>query len=347
VNTCWGLVCDELGHARSGGRAWATPSLEVRSVQATRIGVDQHHDHREIGQVIHLERGRGGLWAVAEIDDTVKASVSVRVAGELVDVPHDLFWSPERRGAGELGGIVFDWLSVTPWPARVAPRPLVFREGDAHLAASRSTDPFERDLLKRASEAKLTRHGHPIVVHDQTPRPALTPYGLDTRATPPIEIRSAPEPVDVSISERLIELIVMPYETPALVHHKGRMIEEICSVGAFDGIERQTNRVRVNRDHERQRTVGRAVRFYPRDPQGLLAHVRIARTPLGDETLALASDGCLDASAGFGVEPDGERWEARDRRRLTRLFLDHIALTPDPAYVDANVLAVRGSLAAR
>jgi hypothetical protein len=34
-------------------------------------------------------------------------------------------------------------------------------------------------------------------------------------------------------------------------------------------------------------------------------------------------------------------WETKERRRLNHLYLDHIALTPDPAYEGARVLAVR------
>ena len=56
----------------------------------------------------------------------------------------------------------------------------------------------------------------------------------------------------------------------------------------------------------------------------------------------MADDGLLEASVGFAVLPGGERWlEGRSRRRLERLFLDHIAMVPEGAY-DAQVLAVRG-----
>jgi hypothetical protein len=102
----------------------------------------------------------------------------------------------------------------------------------------------------------------------------------------------------------------------------------------------------VNRDHDESRTCGRAVRFDPDNDAGLIAEGRIARTALGDEKLALAEDDCVDGSAGFRVEPRGARWETRDRRRLTRLWLRHIAMTPDRAYVDARVLAVRSATTA-
>lgn len=154
----------------------------------------------------------------------------------------------------------------------------------------------------------------------------------------------ASEVVGVSFPQRTVELIVIPYETETLVPHptENRMITEVISRGAFDGIERRANRVRVNRDHDLQRTVGRAFAFHTSRNEGLVAEVKISRTPLGDETLQLAEDGVLDASAGFApIPPDGSRWETRNRWRILRGFLGHIAMTPDPAYDSARVLAVR------
>jgi len=153
----------------------------------------------------------------------------------------------------------------------------------------------------------------------------------------------------VSFPHRTIELIVMPYETETLVAYRGKMITEICTRGAYDGVEARNDRVRVNRDHDVTRTVGRAVAFHPSRDEGLVAEIRISKTELGEETLVLAGDGVLDASAGFGllrdkqghVVPGAETWETRTRRRLNHLFLGHIGLTPDPAYADAKVLAVR------
>ena len=153
----------------------------------------------------------------------------------------------------------------------------------------------------------------------------------------------------VSWPERIIELVVMPYEEETLVEHpteRGRMVREIISRGAFDGIERRANRVKVNRDHDVTRTVGRAVAFHPSRTEGLVAEVRIAATPLGDETLTLAEEEILDASAGFLPMPGGEKWETRSRMRITRGWLGHIAMVPDPAYETARVLAVRQATAA-
>jgi HK97 family phage prohead protease len=155
-----------------------------------------------------------------------------------------------------------------------------------------------------------------------------------------LEYRSA-TPVGVSYPKRQIELIVMPYETEAQVMHKGRRIREIVSRGAFEGLDARHRRVTVNRGHNIDSVVGKAVAFHPSREEGLVAELQIARTAAGDETLALADDGLLDASAGFGVPDGGEQWPEKGLRRLVRVWLDHIAMTPNPAYKTANVLAVR------
>jgi HK97 family phage prohead protease len=164
----------------------------------------------------------------------------------------------------------------------------------------------------------------------------------DTETAPAGQLRwRTAAQLGVSFPERTIELVVMPYETEALVPYGARMVREIISRGAFDGIERRSNRIRVNRDHVAERTVGRAVALHPSRDEGLVGVIRIARTELGDETLALADEECLDASAGFLPFPGGEVWEERARVRIRKAWLGHIALTPDPAYESAQVLAVR------
>lgn len=161
----------------------------------------------------------------------------------------------------------------------------------------------------------------------------------------PLRIRSA-ELAAVSFPQRTIDLVVIPYETDALVPHPtdpSRMVVETVGRGAFDGVERRANRVRCLRDHDVQRPVGRFVSLSPSNDDGLIGRVRISKTPLGDETLELADDGILDASAGFRPFPGGETWLSRSAYRVTKAFLGHVALTPEPAYDGAEVLAVRAA----
>jgi HK97 family phage prohead protease len=168
----------------------------------------------------------------------------------------------------------------------------------------------------------------------------MSDIDIEERPRAPIEFRSTGE-LSVDWAERMITLVAMPYDEDAAVVVHGRAITESCAPGAFDGVERRANRVKVNRDHDYQRTVGRAVGLHPSRTEGLVAELRVAKTALGDETLALADDHSLEASVGFAVLPGGERWlEGRSRRRLERIFLDHIAMVPEGAY-NAQVLDVR------
>jgi phage head maturation protease len=167
-----------------------------------------------------------------------------------------------------------------------------------------------------------------------------------------IEYRAA-QVVDVSFPKRTIEMVVMPYESEATIYLDGKAVTEIVSRGAYDGVELRTSQIKVNRGHIIDDVVGKTIALHPSRQEGLVGEVRISETPRGEETLVLAGDGILDASAGFalmrkngrtGPVVDGaEVWERRDRRRLNHLFLHHIALTPDPAYQDARVLDVRNA----
>jgi len=163
-----------------------------------------------------------------------------------------------------------------------------------------------------------------------------------------IEYRAA-ELVGVSYPKRQIDVIVMPYESPTMIREPGRSYTEVVSKGAYGSGIAGRKDIRVNRDHDLARTCGRAVRFLTARDDGLVAELRMSKTELGEETLTLADEGLLDASAGFSLladkqgrpVKDAEVWEGRDRRRLNHLFLHHVALTPEPAYESAHVLAVR------
>lgn len=160
----------------------------------------------------------------------------------------------------------------------------------------------------------------------------------DTRA--PIEFREATVTA-VNFAQRLIEMVVVPYGEEATVEYRGEMWQEQFLPTAFDGIEKRPNRIRANRDHDKTRPVGKAVTLWPSREEGLVAELRISPTPLGDETLTLANEDVLSASAGFSVPGSGQVLE-RPFRRIKTAFLDHIAFVTSPAYEGAKVLSVRG-----
>lgn len=165
---------------------------------------------------------------------------------------------------------------------------------------------------------------------------------LTERPKAPIEYRVA-ETLDVKFPQRLVTVLAMPYDTPTQrVVKDGRQITEICDRGAFGVYSMHRKDVRVYRDHDKTRTAGRAVALHPDADAGLVAELRMSKTPLGDETLELAEDRLIDASIGFA--PIEARWtKDRQTRRLVRCYLDHIALVGDPAYEGARVLDVRSA----
>lgn len=160
--------------------------------------------------------------------------------------------------------------------------------------------------------------------------------------------------VGVNYAQRLIEFVAAPYDEEAIVMWRGEPWREVFERGAWDGIEKRPNRVKVNREHDKTRTVGKIVNFWPSREEGLVGAARIAKTPLGDETLALADDECLGASVGYaapsryedrdGVVRLGVTLDKRERpglRRVKRAIMDHLAFVSDPTWETAAVLSVR------
>ena len=156
-----------------------------------------------------------------------------------------------------------------------------------------------------------------------------------------IEIRTSTQLLEVRHPERIIDIIAVPYDEECRVLHHGRWVVETVAPGAFAGV---SNPVTVRRTHNPEHPIGRVLHFHPNDPRGLRTELRIVATPAGDEVLELAAEDLLNGSVGFLPLPGGEQYTYdRSRRRVTRAMLDHIALTGDPAYLGAKVLAVRAS----
>lgn len=164
-----------------------------------------------------------------------------------------------------------------------------------------------------------------------------------------LEFRAA-QVADVSYPNRTVTVIVAPYETPTTIQTSRGPYTEIVTRGAYDGIQRRSGRIRANRDHNWERLAGRVTELHPERNEGLVAEVRMSRTPIGDETLELCADEVLACSAGFGLMRDSggkvkvgaETWsQNRTVRRLNELWLDHVSFVPNPAYETATVLDVR------
>ena len=159
-----------------------------------------------------------------------------------------------------------------------------------------------------------------------------------------VEYRTASTTLEVRHAQRIIDLIAVPYDEPTQVLRRGRWVTETVDPQAFTGVHGD---VTVNRAHDLEAPLGRVASYHPNDPRGLRAELRISRTREGDDVLELAADGLLSPSIGFAPLPGGEEWtHDRSAVKVTRAKLVHIALTGDPAYRGAKVLAVRSTDAA-
>jgi HK97 family phage prohead protease len=148
---------------------------------------------------------------------------------------------------------------------------------------------------------------------------------------------------DVDAKLRLIDLIAVPWDEEADVFWRNEWWHESFERGSFDGIEAHAGRVRVNREHVIGDTVGKVVAFEPSHKVGLWTRTKIAATPRGDETLALAAEDMISASVGYRIEnaSDVEVNKRTKTRKVLRAFLDHLGMVEAPAYPGAEVLAVR------
>lgn len=157
-----------------------------------------------------------------------------------------------------------------------------------------------------------------------------------------VEMRSATLG-DVDARQRLIDMVSVPWDQEGEIAWRGQPWREVFRRGAFNGLEDHAGRVPVNRQHVAGMTVGKSVSHDPYSELGLVSRIKIARTPLGDETLQLAEEDMLSPSVGFVVRnPSDQRLNNRTRlREVVRAFLDHIALVESPAYQGAQVLSVR------
>ena len=161
---------------------------------------------------------------------------------------------------------------------------------------------------------------------------------------PPIETRAVVGIGEVKRKLRLVEVIAVPYDQPALVPYRDELWQESFERGAFDGIQNRKEIWPVNREHLRGDTVGKVQTWWPERDEGLVAEVKISNTPRGDDTLELAADGVLRASVGFGARMRDMVLNRTDMtRRIRKAFINHLAFVENPAYVGAEIIDVRDS----
>lgn len=178
---------------------------------------------------------------------------------------------------------------------------------------------------------------HPTRKAAQSQLAAL--YANEPEMEAGIEIAFDVDPTDaqfeVSSGRREITGLILPWEKVAWSSGSQWTFER----GSIDP-PASPGRVKLLRDHDPHRAVGRAVAFEDR-ADGLHAKFKVMRGPAGDEVLSAAEDGVLD---GFSVGPSITDW-VRDRgnsdvRRVRKARLVETTITALPSFDDARVRAI-------
>jgi len=155
--------------------------------------------------------------------------------------------------------------------------------------------------------------------------------------------RSDGQVADIDFTQRIIDMIAVPWETEARVFWRGDWWTEVIQRGAFAGSATRAGRIRANREHVKGDTVGKLVELDPTDERGLFVRVKVVRGPKGDELLYLAEEDMVSGSIGYRTNKGSD--VILDHKSMTRRvvdgFLDHLGFVEDPAFRDAQVLAVR------
>jgi len=169
-----------------------------------------------------------------------------------------------------------------------------------------------------------------------------------------IETRSAARVAETDFGQRIITVVAMPYEQPTQVPFRGEIYDEVFTRGAFNGFDASKRRTPVSaafevpdRGHSNGVLCGKIINAYHDREEGFVTDVQIARTPIGEDTLALAADTMLGVSVGFGVKSrfDQDVDRVNKVRRVNRAFLHHLSFVGEPAYDGARVLAMRSATA--
>ena len=140
------------------------------------------------------------------------------------------------------------------------------------------------------------------------------------------------------VSERLITLMVAPYNVETDL---GGGRRERIARGTFRtaSADRLALKLETGAGHAGP-VIGRAIEVNDAE-DGLYATFRVSETQAGDDALTLAADGALGASAGMLINDAAPT--AGGVVELRGADLREVTLTGTPAYLDANVLAVRST----
>lgn len=137
------------------------------------------------------------------------------------------------------------------------------------------------------------------------------------------------EVMDIDLPNRTLLITVCPFGIPSYSEFgEGGLVR--VDPGAFDNhlAQRPADLViRVNRDHDKAQTVGRAMELINDPKSGLACLIKIARSALGEETFELAADGALAGSTAMYAPARGTTWDG-DVKVIKAAAIDRFSLIP-------------------
>jgi HK97 family phage prohead protease len=154
---------------------------------------------------------------------------------------------------------------------------------------------------------------------------------------------------DAQVSGRTLVLACVPFDTPTWVSDGGDPYREEFAPGAFAHVDAARTHLRRGHSTDVRNELGRGMSLWE-DGGWLIGEFRVARGEAGDQILNLVQDGMLrGVSIGFDPGVDEERVDRHGllvrRKRVKRLA--EVSLVDQPAYEEAEVLAVRADQARR
>jgi len=143
-----------------------------------------------------------------------------------------------------------------------------------------------------------------------------------------VEFRADPE-------KRTVSGLLLPFNVPT---SDGRQIR--FAEGSVTWQKAAVSRVKLDREHDLGQLLGSATKVES-GKAGVTAAFKVARTPAGDEALALAADGALDGLSAVVRITDAIPDPANEGGTLvTAATLVRATLTADPAFDDARLSSV-------
>lgn len=156
------------------------------------------------------------------------------------------------------------------------------------------------------------------------------------------EVRAA----QVGGDGRTLLLACVPYDVPTRVDDGSGTYREVFRHGAFRDAVKSPNRVELRYAHQQDGLPYGFAAALEETESALVGTFRVADSTLGEQALALVREKMLNG-VSIGFVPGADRETTDDdgplveRLRVKRLL--EVSLTANPAYEDAQVLAVRQS----